>query len=199
MKKSHVTEVLLSADDRTGALEIGGLRSVAGPGGATIAELFEGMQGYLGLEALPPGCSLGTDFTDQASPLPAAERLHKLAEAHRLDVRAAQQAVEEAAAELARQRGRVARVFNVGAAAEKEGDWSVGPAVRLELPVFDQNQAQIARQQHRLRFRWRGGQAKARRDLAFGGDRAMGERRLLRMLDHQRVEAAGVAQDTAHH
>ena len=37
--------------DGNHALEIGGLRSVAGPGGATIAELFEGMQGYLGLEA----------------------------------------------------------------------------------------------------------------------------------------------------
>ena len=37
--------------DGNHALEIGGLRSVAGPGGSTISELFEGVQGYLGLEA----------------------------------------------------------------------------------------------------------------------------------------------------
>ncbi len=110
-----------------------------------VLEARQELANHLGLEALPLACSLGTDFEDQAAPLPSAERLHELAEAHRLDVRAAQQAMEEAAAELARQRGRVVRVFDVGVAAEKEGDWNVGPAVRLELPVFDQNQAQIAK------------------------------------------------------
>ena len=110
-----------------------------------VVEARQTLANQLGLEQLPPDCSLGTDFADQAAPLPAVEHLHELAEAHRLDVRAAQQAVDEAEAELARQRGRVARMFNAGVAGEKEGDWTVGPAVRLELPVFDQNQAQIAK------------------------------------------------------
>lgn len=110
-----------------------------------VVEARQTLANHLGLESLPPGCSLGTDFADQVAPLPAVERLHEIVEAHRLDVRAAQQAVDEAGAELARQRGRVARTFNAGVAGEKDGDWTVGPAVRLELPVFDQNQAQIAK------------------------------------------------------
>ncbi|MEM7285177.1 MAG: flagellar hook-associated protein FlgK [Actinomycetota bacterium] len=37
--------------DGNQALALGGLRSVAGSGGATVGELFEGLQGFLGLEA----------------------------------------------------------------------------------------------------------------------------------------------------
>ena len=40
-----------AAADGNHALALGGLRSVAAPGGSTIAELFESVQGYLGLEA----------------------------------------------------------------------------------------------------------------------------------------------------
>lgn len=143
---------------------------------------------HLGLSALPPGCSLGTDFADQAEPLPSAERLHELAEAHRLDLRAAQQAVEEADAELARQCGRVARVFNVGAAAEKEGDWSVGPAVRLELPLFDQNQAQIAKAADSVAKRQRTLEAfrlSALRDVGVARARAEASRDTVRIYTEQ--------------
>lgn len=110
-----------------------------------VAEGRQALANHLGLETLPAGSSLGSDFADQTAPLPSTERLQELAEAHRLDLRAAQHAVEEAAAELARQDGRVARMFDAGVAAEKEDGWSIGPAVQLELPFFDQNQAQIAK------------------------------------------------------
>lgn len=40
-----------TAADGNHALVLGGLRSVPGPGGSTIAELFESIQGHLGLEA----------------------------------------------------------------------------------------------------------------------------------------------------
>lgn len=153
-----------------------------------VVEARQTLANHLGIESLPPGCSLGTDFADQAVPLPSAERLRKLAEAHRLDLRAAQQAVEEAAAELTRQRGRVARLFNVGAAAEKEGDWSVGPAVRLELPLFDQNQAQIAKaadslvQQQQVLEAFR---LDALRDVAVANARAEASRDTVRIYTEQ--------------
>jgi cobalt-zinc-cadmium efflux system outer membrane protein len=109
------------------------------------AEARRALAALLGLEALPADCVLADDFAAAPDPLPTAERLHELAQQRRLDLRAAQRGLEEAAAELVRQRGRVGRLVDVGAAAEKDGDWTVGPAVQLELPLFDQNQAQVAK------------------------------------------------------
>ncbi|MGA0868094.1 MAG: TolC family protein, partial [Planctomycetota bacterium] len=63
----------------------------------------------------------------------------------RCDLEAASHALRAAEAELQVQRGRVSRVLRGGVAGEKEGEWAVGPAVQVEIPVFDQNQAQIAR------------------------------------------------------
>ncbi|MAE27426.1 MAG: hypothetical protein CMJ87_00400 [Planctomycetes bacterium] len=80
-------------------------------------------------------------------PLPLLPRgeLEALALARRLDVRAAQEAVHQATAEAERQRGLLLRNVDVGVAAEKAGDWSLGPGVHIELPIFDQNQAQVAK------------------------------------------------------
>lgn len=77
--------------------------------------------------------------------LPSLEELEALALDRRLDVRAAREAVSQAAAEVERQRGLFVRSLDVGVVAEKDGDWSVGPGVRMELPLFDQNQAQVAK------------------------------------------------------
>ncbi len=77
--------------------------------------------------------------------LPAVEELERIAAERRLDIRAAQAALAQADAELERQRDLVWRRVEVGVGAEKDGDWSVGPSARLELPLFDQNQAQIAK------------------------------------------------------
>lgn len=76
--------------------------------------------------------------------LPFGE-LEALALTRRLDVRAAEEAVHQATAEVQEQRGLFMRKVDVGVVAEKDGDWSVGPGVRVELPVFDQNQAQVAK------------------------------------------------------
>ncbi len=78
-------------------------------------------------------------------PLLPLEALERLALARRLDVRAAEEAVRQATAEVERQRGLFMRSVDVGVAAEKDGDWSVGPGVRVELPLFDQNRAQVAK------------------------------------------------------
>jgi len=78
-------------------------------------------------------------------PLPPVEKLEALALTRRLDVRAAEEAVRQAGAEVERQRGLFMRNVDVGIVAEKDGDWSVGPGVKIDLPLFDQNQAQVAK------------------------------------------------------
>jgi len=77
--------------------------------------------------------------------LPPVEELERIASEHRLDLRAATASLARADAELQRQRSLVWRQVDAGVGAERDGDWKVGPGVSLELPIFDQNQAQIAR------------------------------------------------------
>lgn len=77
--------------------------------------------------------------------LPPAPELERIALAARLDVRAAQAGLARAEAELERQRELVLRNLDVGVGAEKGDEWSIGPGARLELPLFDRNQAQIAK------------------------------------------------------
>jgi len=77
--------------------------------------------------------------------LPPVEELERIAVERRLDIRATDAALARAEAELERQRGLVWQQVDVGVGAEKDGDWSLGPGVRLELPLFDQNQAQVAK------------------------------------------------------
>lgn len=77
--------------------------------------------------------------------LPPVEELERIAAKHRLDIRAAEAALARAEGELERQRNLVWRGLEVGVGAEKDGDWSLGPGASLELPLFDQNQAQIAK------------------------------------------------------
>jgi cobalt-zinc-cadmium efflux system outer membrane protein len=79
-----------------------------------------------------------------------AERLESHAVAHRLDLAAAMQemAVMAQALDIAvdwRWLGGV----EVGASTERDtdGQWVTGPTLALELPLFDQGQAEIARQQ----------------------------------------------------
>ncbi|MAG34684.1 MAG: hypothetical protein CL878_00320 [Dehalococcoidia bacterium] len=74
------------------------------------------------------------------------EGLLAVAEQHRLDVRAAQRDVEAAGNALPLERRLLLRSVRGGVAAEGEGgDVALGPALELEIPIFDQNQAQIAK------------------------------------------------------
>lgn len=111
-----------------------------------VMEARRDLATLLGLGAWPPETQLTSTLPNEDPALPTSERLNELALTHRLDVRAAREAVEEASAELDRQRGLLARRLGVGMAAERgEGSWAVGPSLQLELPLFDQNQAQIAK------------------------------------------------------
>lgn len=79
---------------------------------------------------------------------PVARGLETLAVQRRLDLAAARQATVAASQTVALTRFfRLLPDAELGAAAEREadgGDWSLGPAFALPLPVFDQGQAQLA-------------------------------------------------------
>ncbi len=69
----------------------------------------------------------------------------------RLDLRAAEREAEAAVHALDLERSPLLRSAGAGVALESEGgDWAIGPAVEVELPIFDQNQAQIAKAEFRL-------------------------------------------------
>lgn len=99
----------------------------------------------LGYDRAPPDLVLTGSLPDSAEELPSVEALRDLASERRLDIRAANARLEEAVAELRLQHGLVVKFVQVGIDADREDDWALGPGVHLELPIFDQNQAQIAR------------------------------------------------------
>lgn len=76
--------------------------------------------------------------------------LLEVAKGSRLDLRAAAKNVEVASSALALENRYLFRNVRAGVSLESEGgDTQLGPAVRLELPIFDQNQAQIAKAEYR--------------------------------------------------
>lgn len=78
------------------------------------------------------------------------QRLLSLAREHRLDLRSAQRDVEVAECVMPLERRRLWRSVKVGLGFESEGsDLALGPAIALEVPVFDQNQAQVAKAEYR--------------------------------------------------
>lgn len=67
---------------------------------------------------------------------------------HRLDLQAAQRSLEAAEARIALQRRSVFGSVAGGASFEKDDGSTLGPLLDLELPIFDQNRAQIARAEY---------------------------------------------------
>jgi cobalt-zinc-cadmium efflux system outer membrane protein len=72
---------------------------------------------------------------------------------HRLDVRMARFRIYQAEWSLDLEKKRVFRHLDLGVAYERETDGTdlLGPAVDIQLPLFDQNQAQISKAQYRVR------------------------------------------------
>lgn len=99
----------------------------------------------MGLASRDPKLQRLVDDVQSDPSLPSVDALEALALDRRLDVRAAEESVRRADLEVERQRSLVFRSVEVGVAAEKQADWSIGPGVDIELPIFDQNQAQIAK------------------------------------------------------
>ena len=77
-------------------------------------------------------------------------RLLDVAKGSRLDLQAAARTVDAASNALALENRNLWRNVNAGVSLESEGgDTQLGPGVRLQLPIFDQNQAQIAKAEYR--------------------------------------------------
>jgi outer membrane protein, heavy metal efflux system len=82
------------------------------------------------------------------------EHLESLAIANRLDLGAARQEVKVFAEALGISRDfRWIAAAELGVSSERDtdGQWVTGPALTLELPLFDQHQAKLARQEAQLR------------------------------------------------
>lgn len=99
----------------------------------------------LGLQPQDSSLKLTNQIEETPFPLLPLDKLEELALARRLDIRAAQEAVHQARAIVERQRNQFFRNLDVGLATERDGDWSLGPGIQLELPLFDQNKAQVAK------------------------------------------------------
>jgi cobalt-zinc-cadmium efflux system outer membrane protein len=84
---------------------------------------------------------------------PQPEEMLKRALENRPDVRMARIRVRQAKRILSLQKARIWKVLDMGAGFEKEaeGEFLLGPAVDVQLPLFDQNTAQVARAKHVLR------------------------------------------------
>ncbi len=97
--------------------------------------------------SIPPGeLTLTDSLLDLPSWTLSLERLLEMAEDHRLDIQAAREEVVAAKENVSLQKRLFLRIVAPGAALESEGsDISIGPSVDLEIPIFDQNQAQIAK------------------------------------------------------
>jgi len=77
------------------------------------------------------------------------DHLLMIASEHRLDLRSVKKAVEASELAVPLERRRVWRNLSGGLAFESEGGvLALGPAIDLELPIFDQNQAQIAKAEY---------------------------------------------------
>ncbi len=127
--------------------------------GLRLAKL-RGYDAKAGILALL-GLGVSIEEVDLVSPLPASmpavsdDRLLDLALKHRLDLRAAHEAVEAARARINNQRRLFIRVVEPGVAFERESrkagedrELTVGPTLDIELPIFDQNQAQVAKAEY---------------------------------------------------
>ncbi len=119
------------------------------------AEDREELTALMGLSAEAASWRIGPRLPDLPREDVAPDGLETLAVSQRLDLAAAQQRVHRLllARDLTR-RSRFLPMAGLGVAAEREvddGAWSVGPAVELPIPIFDQGQAALASQSAQVR------------------------------------------------
>lgn len=101
--------------------------------------------------------SLDRNFNDVllTDPLPILqpkdldpERLVVLARSRRLDLQAYEAVMHAAGIEVALERRKAFGTVEAGARVEYEDKYKVGPTLSLDIPIFDQNQAQVARRKY---------------------------------------------------
>lgn len=107
----------------------------------------------LGLSPEQSGYEVIEALSEEIAPLPELEQLVSYALSNRPDVQIVRMRVEESRRVLALDRSRIFSNIETGIVYERgiEGDESIGTEFGVQLPIFDQNQAQIARAEYRIR------------------------------------------------
>ncbi len=130
----------------------------------------------LGLSPDQSDYELAEILSEEINQLPELEQLISYALSNRPDIQTARLHIENARQVLALERSRI--FSNVGAGAVYEsgidGDESIGTEIGIHLPVFDQNQAQIAKAEYRFRQTEKELKAKiqeVREDISVGFER----------------------------
>jgi cobalt-zinc-cadmium efflux system outer membrane protein len=122
----------------------------AGEAGLAVVVAGRRLLTLLGLPHEPARFALSGALPPPEVPSLDTTWLQTWALERRFDVRAARARIDQAAADLGLQEALVWRSVDVGVAAEREDEWSVGPSFSLELPLFDRNEAGIAAATARL-------------------------------------------------
>lgn len=107
----------------------------------------------LGLSFEQSDYELVGDLPQEIIQLPELEQLISYALVNRPDIQIARKHVEDSKSALALERSRIFSNVEIGVGYERDTDRdeSIGPEISLHLPIFDQNQAQIAKAEYKLR------------------------------------------------
>lgn len=133
--------------------EVWRARLEAGEIDMELGQARAGLVRVLGLTGGDP-VALSAAPPEPAAALPDVERGVTLAKAGRLDVQVARLKLVEAQRRARLERARVVKEVSLGADWEREvsGAQLLGPKLGVELPIFDQNQAGIARAEYQARM-----------------------------------------------
>jgi len=124
------------------------LRIDVGRAEQRVADTRMRLAARLGLTAAEPAWTTVARLPDVPAAAPALDDLERVAGAANLDATALR---AEADAAAARHRVATVRAFvpslgaGVAAARREGGDWEIGPAIRIGIPLFDQQQGPRAR------------------------------------------------------
>ena len=115
----------------------------------------------LSLEARQIGYEIKGGTDEENSELPDLGEAIRYAKDHRMDVQMARFKVQQVERTLELEKARILKHVAVGVSYEREADGAdvFGPGFDIELPIFDQNQAQIAKARYRIRQAWKNLQA----------------------------------------
>ena len=123
---------------------------------AGVTPLREQLSRLMGLRGDEGGWRIPAQLPPLPGTVPAADELERLAFSKRLDLRAAAKEIE-----VLRQALSLAKFYRwipfaeVGVSSERDPDgsgvWVLGPSLSLELPIFDQGHAKLARLEAQLR------------------------------------------------
>lgn len=107
----------------------------------------------LALSPAQIGYEIRDGWGDKHIYLPPTAEAIKYALDHRLDIQTARFKVQQAEKNLELEKARILRHINLGVSYERDPDGAgvLGPGFDIQFPIFDQNQAQIAKAQYRIR------------------------------------------------